>query len=625
MRVLSCKVSERTPMKLQKGQSTESLGGSSAGESSSKKMQFTLHSFFGGSSSSQKRVAVDDLAVAEGLLRKRGRPNEATAALKQARAQGEKLIVATQAAFEAALKEARGEPCDNSNVAVGEIGGRALVMSLQKNAGGRPAGSNKVVAALDTKSNRKVSGEKRQRREENAVTKLDMCKALKKMQAASASIAEFHTTACRFYGLDWTQLKKIIKNEAHWVKRVKELKLGKGTAGTNEARGYNQKVVKRRKFGAGVRAAGAGRKDKFSHVKSRVKAWLWKERSLCHHVDKTDLVEEFMEQCTDEAEHCDMELRRRASKEETSRVPEAKNALVLACGDFVEKLQEGFEDMKTASEFAKKLSDAELQAWKCLLEDRVQKLKASQKYRETFGMSLLESTGSKLLKPGRMSTLPMEEEEARVRLGWQQMDRALWTAAFADAAELEKHVADGAAFVNCRTDCVIGFSDQIPVWVKIARGKQVYCEKELMQRLTSADFKKMQQERMLKLEQGPGEGKEAGDKEEFVVEMSDAVSEAKDGKLVQSRGTEDSTLRRTIGDASQEKFRITYEARHIILHYLKPGTEPKGVQWKGAIILKGVHARLHNISEGGEWLQTEEFSFAGKTYKREAGKSAGRV
>jgi hypothetical protein len=33
-------------------------------------------------------------------------------------------------------------------------------------------------------------------------------------------------------------------------------------------------------------------------------------------------------------------------------------------------------------------------------------------------------------------------------------------------------------------------------------------------------------------------------------------------------GTEDSTLKRTIGDSAAEKFRITFEARHIVGNYL---------------------------------------------------------
>ena len=71
-------------------------------------------------------------------------------------------------------------------------------------------------------------------------------------------------------------------------------------------------------------------------------------------------------------------------------------------------------------------------------------------------------------------------------------------AAFADTEELKKHVADPEAWMQNRRKTVIGFSDQIPVWVKIGRGKQVYAEPELKRRQSSADLKKMEKERMKK-------------------------------------------------------------------------------------------------------------------------------
>ena len=51
-----------------------------------------------------------------------------------------------------------------------------------------------------------------------------------------------------------------------------------------------------KKGGIGARAKGAGRKDEFAHIKLRATCWLEKERSMCHHVDRVDLVEEFLEQ-----------------------------------------------------------------------------------------------------------------------------------------------------------------------------------------------------------------------------------------------------------------------------------------------------------------------------------------
>ena len=61
-------------------------------------------------------------------------------------------------------------------------------------------------------------------------------------------------------------------------------------------------------------------------------------------------------------------------------------------------------------------------------------------------------------------------------------------------------------------------------------------------------------------------------------------------------GTEDSTLKRTVGDSAQEKFRITYEARHLIGNYFGEG-EPWEKNGKGALVAKGVHASLSNIAD----------------------------
>jgi hypothetical protein len=96
---------------------------------------------------------------------------------------------------------------------------------------------------------------------------------------------------------------------------------------------------------------------------------------------------------------------------------------------------------------------------------------------------------------------------------------------------------------------------------------------------------------------------------------------------MEPKGTEDSTLTRAVGDASQEKYRCTYEARHVILNYADPSAEqPKALNWRGALIVKAsVHARLHNISENSQWLEDEEYIYAGRKVSRQQGKSAGRV
>eukprot|EP00973_Karenia_brevis_P003768 520027-Karenia_brevis.AAC.1 len=65
---------------------------------------------------------------------------------------------------------------------------------------------------------------------------------------------------------------------------------------------------------------------------------------------------------------------------------------------------------------------------------------------------------------------------------WRDHDAMLWLAAFGEVSELERWVANPVEFIQNREKVVLGFSDQIPVWVKIGRNKQVYCSPELTAR-----------------------------------------------------------------------------------------------------------------------------------------------
>ncbi|CAE8706526.1 unnamed protein product [Polarella glacialis] len=249
----------------------------------------------------------------------------------------------------------------------------------------------------------------------------------------------------------------------------------------------------------GARRPGGGRKDSFLHIKLRVKSWLEKERSMCHHVDKADLVEEFLDQCRDESEAAEKEQAKRQvpeekmedKEEEQGKKGASREALLqqLVEGSNEVSVAAGYEDMKSPEEAVASLSPGELKVWDTLLKGRVTKLKSSSKYFETFGDRLVEQIGAKVLKPGRMSTLSMDEEEARVKAGWKDFDAAMWLAAFSPEAELEKWVANPGDFMERRHECVLGFSDQIPVWIKIGRKKQVYCSKEVGKRKTTGKWK----------------------------------------------------------------------------------------------------------------------------------------
>ena len=52
----------------------------------------------------------------------------------------------------------------------------------------------------------------------------------------------------------------------------------------------------------------------------------------------------------------------------------------------------------------------------------------------------------------------------------------------APEAELSKYVENATDFRASANSTVLLFSDEIPVWIKIGRGKQIYCRGELQKR-----------------------------------------------------------------------------------------------------------------------------------------------
>ena len=293
-----------------------------------------------------------------------------------------------------------------------------------------------------------------------------------------------------------------------------------------------------------------------------------------------------MEMRADEAEACLQEMKMRSEAEKTTEatiqvkeIEEEVSTSVVKVNQqkryFVEVLP-GFEGLKSAEEHVKTLKTEDLMKWKYELEQRNLKLASSEKYRQSFSGRLLAELGGKLLQPKRMSLLSMEEEEARVKQPWMAWDAAVYTAAFGTEVELKKYLAAPESFLAARHQLVIGMSDQIPVWVKIGRGKQIYSAAEVKARKTTEDFKKLKQ--------------------------LQPIEDAPKGPVQPLAGTEDSTLTRTTGDSSAEKFRITYEARQIIMKFFDEDeeTEPEAMIWRGCLVIKGAtHARLSNISLSG--------------------------
>ena len=512
-----------------------------------RQVQYGLEKFFFGR---KEKPAIEEHKVEilkdGGLLKRgRGRPTREAAALMEARKKGELLVVAAVKDFNRAVKEEA-----------------AMMLKMKKNKRAPGEGTPDVAAKVEARlvkadvggpgsmllvknSNRALKGANKKRHEEGAATKLEMAEKMESVKAAFATEADWRHGMCKMYGKPWKTLKKIVEGKEEWQDRVKKLKLGKGSTGTTAAKGSCSKGGRWLKQGGiGARKKGAGRKDEFAHIKCRVKYWLEKERSMCHHVDRVDLVEEFMDQCEDEVEECIKELEKRKNKDEGDESKEVEDKKVVKKLSFSAALQGDMqvtaedEDLISAEEYVQQLDDLEF--WRLKLQERIERLKTSEKYMDTFGGRLMRDIGAKLMQPGRMSVLSMEEEEARVKATWKDFDVVLWLAAFGSEEELEKFVGSPQKFIEDRTEVVVGFSDQIPVWVKIGRKKEVFCEREVKPRLDSKAFMKLQKERLKQqVLKEAEEAEEAQDEEEQKQLEDSKPDEEEDEKVEDSRPDEE--------------------------------------------------------------------------------------
>ncbi len=235
-------------------------------------------------------------ALVTPVKNRRGRPSTATKALQEARMQGEMLVVATLEQFNAAVAKKAAERLNEPKSRLfADVGGWPR--------GVTPLGRVRGIAEDGLQSNRKRQGTKAERKDEGAATKLKMALHMKELRKSCASNAEWKRECQTLYAKSWKTLQNIFKGEDDWRKRMKDLKIGFGTTGTTAAKGTCSKggrMVK--KGGIGARRAGAGRKDKFWHNKMQVKAFLEKARSRCHHVDKQDLIDEFLDYVKQELE-----------------------------------------------------------------------------------------------------------------------------------------------------------------------------------------------------------------------------------------------------------------------------------------------------------------------------------
>lgn len=86
---------------------------------------------------------------------------------------------------------------------------------------------------------------------------------------------------------------------------------------------------------------------------------------------------------------------------------------------------------------------------------------------------------ARCLKPQRVLTLSAEEEYQRAVMTWQLYDKTLWRLMNGEKEWMDEHFACPEQAREHMSECVLLFSDQIPCWLKVSPGRQMYCKHEV--------------------------------------------------------------------------------------------------------------------------------------------------
>ena len=212
----------------------------------------------------------------------------------------------------------------------------------------------------------------------------------------------------------------------------------------------------------------------------------------------------------------------------------------LSKRDLLDQFTEMLQDFsaKTDNEKHKKL---------CL--DRLEKLSKSAKYRESQTIFLMAKTGARFLRPHQVTNLSPLEEMVRAQLTWQAYDHAQWVLAFSPKETLGKYLARPEVVRRCLKDTWLGFSDQVPFWVKTVSARTLYAEHET-QVVSQSVLRQAARN-------------EAG----LASRNTQLVERTSEQQIVVAQPVPDAggmRQLRKIAESQDDKYRITYEARQTI-------------------------------------------------------------
>jgi hypothetical protein len=153
--------------------------------------------------------------------------------------------------------------------------------------------------------------------------------------------------------------------------------------------------------------------------------------------------------------------------------------------EFLEVVQREIELLEVVAK-ARPLSALQ-QRWKEEMQERLQKLAGSERYKQSYGRRLIRWMGARWGTLSKFTELTREQEQIRWQMTVQGFDNAVWRAAFASQEELKYYVADAARFRERQARTALIFSDEIPFWVKIGHQKVLAADWEIKQSSNSSN------------------------------------------------------------------------------------------------------------------------------------------
>ncbi|CAK9008654.1 Uncharacterized protein SCF082_LOCUS9965, partial [Durusdinium trenchii] len=355
---------------------------------------------------------------------------------------------------------------------------------VRKHPGGRPKKHELRGVAGGHKSNVRMKGEKQLRQDLPISHKHAICQHLFKEKESFASERDLMRHGKKKFGLRMSTLRYIWARRKQWATDMQKHKQSASKehrserAGAHGVHGHEKAKTQR------VRASGAGAKIEFPELYESTKHWLEAERAHGHVV-----------------------LPRHVSWKYESSLDQE-----------IVRLEDVMKDEENP------------QQWR-LLKDRIDRGKRQKKSLEKpknqdkRARHLMSWMGAKVQAPNLVTQLSEVEQQVRAELTWNQFDFQTWKMSskkdevyhemFAQPENAKKHVHQ----------CVLGFSDQIPLWVKKPTSREVFAGFEL--RASAKSVSVHRQEIRQQLAQG------ATDKAAWPVQGEIVRAEGADGQIAE--------------------------------------------------------------------------------------------